>query len=187
VNRWCRGALRLYPKAWRARYGEELTELIEELCRTGAAPVPIALGVTGSALRERGRVLTHAPLALGLTAAITLGLTAALVLAPSFLQSRAPASVIGSSAGSSGEITSMPVGVPAGPQTSVIACPSNPSWDPPLPTGATVSVSLLGLSGVVAEVAGQRVATVSDCAYSVVYPATPASNDPTADSLSVNP
>jgi len=85
----------------------------------------------------------------------------------------APASVIGSSAGSSGEITSMPVGVPAGPQTSVIACPSNPSWDPPLPIGATVSVSLLGLSGVVAEVAGQRVATVSDCSYSVVYPATP--------------
>lgn len=48
--------LRLYPSAWRARYGNELTDLVAE---TGLGPRS-AIDITRAAARERGRELDAA-------------------------------------------------------------------------------------------------------------------------------
>lgn len=58
MNLWCARALtRLYPKAWRARYGVEFTQL---LCDQGRAGVATSINVLGMALREHLFPTTHA-------------------------------------------------------------------------------------------------------------------------------
>jgi hypothetical protein len=58
MNLLCARALtRLYPKAWRARYGAEFTQL---LCDEGRSGVTAFLNVLGAALREHLFPTTHA-------------------------------------------------------------------------------------------------------------------------------
>lgn len=47
--------LRAYPRAWRDRYGDELTALIEDSHPTGRLPVGVAIAVTAAGVRERIR------------------------------------------------------------------------------------------------------------------------------------
>jgi hypothetical protein len=57
MNPWCARALtRLYPQAWRARYGVEFTQL---LCDEGRAGVATFLNVLRMALREHLFPTTH--------------------------------------------------------------------------------------------------------------------------------
>src|ERR1700722_16425555 len=49
----------LYPRSWRARYGEELEDLLVELREAGEPHWRLATGITLSAIRERGRRLTR--------------------------------------------------------------------------------------------------------------------------------
>jgi hypothetical protein len=63
-----------------------------------------------------------------------------------------------------------PLGVPTGPQTSVKDCPQDPSWSPPLPTGATVSVSLAPAGPEGVSVNGTFTSTAGYCVYTVTLP-----------------
>lgn len=63
-----------------------------------------------------------------------------------------------------------PLNIPSRPQASASDCPANPTWSPALPTGATVSVSLMpkGPEGIIA--AGTNVSTAGYCSYTVHLP-----------------
>jgi hypothetical protein len=58
MERSLRWAIRVHPRSWRDRYGQEVLELSEELLGTGESTVPrLFLGLLASCIVERGRSL----------------------------------------------------------------------------------------------------------------------------------
>jgi protein-S-isoprenylcysteine O-methyltransferase Ste14 len=82
-----RGLLALYPRAWRERYGAEVTSLADELISAGeTTPLRAALGLIGGAALERWRVLTSRAVLVPVVAVLTA--VGALALAESRLLPR---------------------------------------------------------------------------------------------------
>jgi hypothetical protein len=64
---------RLYPRAWRRRYGEELADLCDEYLDEGeSTPARLALGLSVSALGERARAVGSRPRGRSLVTGIAL-------------------------------------------------------------------------------------------------------------------
>jgi hypothetical protein len=63
-----------------------------------------------------------------------------------------------------------PLNVPSGPQESVADCPQNPQWSPPLPAGATVTVTLQPSGPAGAIVNGRSISVAGYCDYTVTLP-----------------
>ncbi len=69
-KRMTRWLLALYPRAWRDRYGAEVTSLTEELIRAGeTTPLPAGLNLVAGAAVERARALAASRTALTLSSA----------------------------------------------------------------------------------------------------------------------
>lgn len=69
-KRMTRWLLALYPRAWRDRYGAEVTSLTEELLRAGeTTPLPAGLNLVAGAAVERARALAASRTALTLSSA----------------------------------------------------------------------------------------------------------------------
>jgi hypothetical protein len=90
MRRSIRFLLRLYPRAWLARYGDELTQLVADVPATPAAAIDIARhglvlharGVPSIAVRlvnSGGRIMQSHPQRFALLGAAILGPTAALI------------------------------------------------------------------------------------------------------------
>lgn len=69
-KRMTRWLLALYPRAWRDRYGAEVTSLTDELLRAGeTTPLPAGLNLVAGAAVERARALAASRTALTLSSA----------------------------------------------------------------------------------------------------------------------
>jgi hypothetical protein len=71
-EKFIRWTLRLHPRAWRVRYGNEIHDLAEELVEGDASKSRLVLGLLASALREWVRVGFRHPRRLGLGAAVVI-------------------------------------------------------------------------------------------------------------------
>ena len=158
--------LRLYPRAWRARYGEELLGLVDELFDAHNSRSRVVIDIALSGLAQRGQAAFRSR-----RTTVTMGAVALLLMplaALNIINSESPSHSPGWTS-VVGEGNVFPVDVPGGPVASVSDCP----FPPKLSNSATsrnhlsISVSLVPPGSASVTVGNKTYDLSNACEYTI--------------------